>query len=242
MYGGAVPDALTALCRLLATLHDEGGSVAVAGLQGAGSQVGGADSLEMSEQHLRSEAGMLPGVAFIGTGTLTERMWSKPALTVLAIDSPRVDDASNTLQPAARAKVSLRIPPGQDGDAAMQALVAHLEERAPWGAEVTVTPGSIGSAYRIDASGPVYDAARRAFAEAWGVPSIDIGCGGTIPFVAAFAQAYPDAAILVTGVEDPDTRAHGANESLHLGEWRRACHAEALLLQELGQQEFSQQA
>ncbi|MEP7054979.1 MAG: dipeptidase [Actinomycetota bacterium] len=229
MYGGAVPDALTALCRLLATLHDDAGSVAIAGLHNE--SVG---NIEMTEAELRAEAQMLPGVDLIGTGPLTDRMWSKPALTVLAIDSPRVEDASNTLQPASRAKLSLRIAPGQDAVAAMSALIAHLQANAPWGAQVTVTPGETGAAYRINANGPVYDAARRAFATAWGVESVDIGCGGTIPFVASFAEAYPSAAILVTGVEDPDSCAHGANESLHLGEWERACLAEALLLQELG--------
>lgn len=229
MYGGAVPDALTVLCRLLATLHDDAGNVAVAGLHAET-----ADFVETSETELRAEAHVLPGVELIGTGTLSQRMWGKPSVTVLAIDSPRVDDASNTLQPSARAKVSLRLAPGQDTAAAMSALVAHLESHVSWGAQVTVTPGSSGSAYRIEATGPVYDAARQAFATAWGAPSVDIGCGGTIPFIASFAAAYPEAAILVTGVEDPDTRAHGANESLHLGEWRRAALAEALLLQALG--------
>jgi acetylornithine deacetylase/succinyl-diaminopimelate desuccinylase-like protein len=229
MYGGAVPDALTALCRLLATLHDDAGSVAIAGLHDASGS-----AVEMTEDELRTQAQVLPGVDLIGTGSLADRLWNKPALTVLAIDSPRVDDASNTLQPRARAKVSLRIPPGQDAAAAMAALVDHLEAHAPWGAQVTVTPGSIGSAYRIEASGPVYDAARRAFATAWGTPSVDMGCGGTIPFVASFAEAFPSAAILVTGVEDPASRAHGANESLHVAEWQRACLAEALLLNELG--------
>lgn len=234
MYGGVVPDALTVLCRLLATLHDDAGVVAVAGLQ-----PGDVDLVEMSEAQLRAEAHVLPGVELIGAGTLTERMWSRPALTVLAIDSPSVDDASNTLQPVARAKVSLRIAPGQDGAVAMDALGTHLQTHVSWGANVTVTPGSIGSAYRINATGPVFDAARRAFETAWGAPSVDIGCGGSIPFVAAFAAAYPKAAILITGVEDPDTRAHGANESLHLGEWRRAALAEALLLRELGAADFA---
>ncbi len=83
----------------------------------------------------------------------------------------------------------------------------------------------------IDATGPVYDAARAAFREAWdGVDPVDMGVGGSIPFIATFQEMFPSAAILVTGVEDPDSRAHGPNESLHLGEFRRVCVAEALLL------------
>jgi acetylornithine deacetylase/succinyl-diaminopimelate desuccinylase-like protein len=228
-YGGAVPDALTALCRLLATLHDEAGNVAIEGLAGAGPT-----QVEMSEKQLRHESSLLDGVSLIGTGSLTERIWHRSAVSVIGIDCPSVKDASNTLVASARAKVSLRVAPGQDTEAAMRALTDHLTGHAPWGAQVSVVRGESGAAYAIDASGPAYDAAREAFREAWdGTPPVDIGVGGSIPFIAAFAEAYPDAAILVTGVEDPDSRAHGVNESLHLGEFARACVAEALLLAKL---------
>ncbi|HSV66282.1 MAG TPA: dipeptidase [Mycobacteriales bacterium] len=229
IYGGPIPDALTALCRLLATLHDDTGNVAIDGLHTSRT-----DTLDLTEAHLRADGHVLDGVELIGTGTLTERLWTRPAVAVLAIDSPRVAEVSNTLQPVARAVVSLRTAPGQEAKAAIDALVLHLETHAPWGAQVSVTPRRVDEAYAIDARGPVYDAARRAFAAAWGTEPVDVGIGGTIPFVASFADSYPDAAILVTGVEDPDTRAHGANESLHLAEWARACVAETLLLADLG--------
>jgi acetylornithine deacetylase/succinyl-diaminopimelate desuccinylase-like protein len=228
MYGGAVPDALTALCRLIATLHDHRGEVAVAGLTGSS-----ADPLDLTEERLREEAGLLPGVQLIGAGSLTSRLWTKPALAVIGLDTTRTAEASNTLIPSARAKLSLRLAPGQDAEAAYEALVEHLRARAPWGAQVTVTRGEVAAPYRIIASGPHYDAARTAFATAWGVPPVEIGVGGSIPFVAEFAEAFPAASILVTGVEDPDSRAHGANESLHLGEFEKVCLAEALLLAEL---------
>jgi len=227
---GPVPDAITALVRLLATLHDDDGNVAVEGLLGEDT-----DGLDLDEDRLRAESGVLPEVALIGSGTLTSRQWTRPAIAVLAIDAPRTDNVANVLTPTARAKVSLRVAPGDDADRALDALVAHLESRAPWGARVTVSRGAAGSPYRIDAQGPVYDAARAAFEEAWGVAPIDIGVGGSIPFVAEFAAACPDAAILLTGVADPDTRAHGANESLHLDELARGCLAEALLLRNLAQ-------
>jgi acetylornithine deacetylase/succinyl-diaminopimelate desuccinylase-like protein len=230
MYGGAVPDALTALCRLLATLHDDKGDVVVDGLH-----AGPADPLDLTEERLRAEAGVLDGVELIGSGELTERLWTRPALTVIGLDAPRTGQASNTLLPSARAKISLRVAPGDDAERALGALERHLERNAPWGAHVTVHRGEIGSAYAIDVTGPRYDAARAAFAAAWGTAPVHMGIGGSIPFVAEFAEAFPDATILVTGVEDPDSRAHGANESLHLGEFAKVCLAEALLLRNLAE-------
>jgi len=152
---------------------------------------------------------------------------------VLGIDAPRVREAGNVLVPAARAKVSLRLAPGQEPEQAMAALVRHLETNAPWGARVTVTPGASAWPFAVDARGPVFDAARRAFREGWGADPVDIGAGGTIPFVKAFADAFPEAAILLVGVEDPDGRAHGANESLLLEDFRKGCVAEAVLLREV---------
>jgi cysteinylglycine-S-conjugate dipeptidase len=229
MYGGAAPDALTALCRLLATLHDDAGNVAIGGLRS-----GPAADLEYPEERFRREAGLAAGVRTIGTGSMVERLWTRPAVAVLAIDAPAVAEASNTLLPVARAMVSLRVAPGDDAEHAMAALMQHLRDRAPWGAQVKVHRGETGQPFSVHAAGPAYDAARAAFRAAWdGVEPVDIGVGGTIPFIAEFANAFPDAAILVTGVEDPDTRAHGANEGLHLAEFERVCLAEALLLQNL---------
>jgi acetylornithine deacetylase/succinyl-diaminopimelate desuccinylase-like protein len=228
MYGGPLPDALSALSRLLATLHDDRGNVAIEGLVS-----GSADPLDLTEAELREQGGATPGVELIGEGALTERLWTRPAVAVLAIDAPRVAEASNTLVPVARAKVSLRLAPGDDPDRAMEALVKHLEANAPWGAQVTVRPGAAAWPYAVQAEGPVFDAARSAFREAWSVDPVDMGAGGTIPFVKAFAEAYPEAAILLTGVEDPDGRAHGANESLLLDDFRKACLAEALFLERL---------
>jgi acetylornithine deacetylase/succinyl-diaminopimelate desuccinylase-like protein len=230
MYGGAVMDALTALVRLLGCLHDENGDVAVPGLQ----ETRAAD-LDLTEEQLRQDGGVLDGVQLVGTGSLTSRLWTKPALTVVGIDAPSTAKASNTLVPKAKAKLSLRVAPGQDPRQAYEALSAHLRAHAPWGAQVEVTLKETGSGFQARADGPVYDAARAAFADAWGTEPVDMGVGGSIPFIAEFAEIFPDAAILVTGVEDPDTRAHGADESLHLGEFAAVCLAEAVLLERLGQ-------
>ena len=229
MFGGAVPDAITALVRLIATLHDAEGNVAVAGLMS-----GVASDLDYSEERLREESGLLEGVQTIGSGSLLSRLWTKPSITTIGIDAPSVATSSNTLVPQAAAKISMRIAPDEDPQAAYRLLADHLQAHVPWGVKVDVVLDDQGSGFSADAKGPVYDQARAAFTDAWGVPPVDIGVGGSIPFVAAFAERFPDAAILVTGVEDPDTRAHGANESLHLGEFERVCLAEAVLLERLG--------
>jgi acetylornithine deacetylase/succinyl-diaminopimelate desuccinylase-like protein len=228
VYGGPVPDALTTLVQLLATLHDARGDVAVAGLRR-----GDADPLDLTEERLRADAGVLDGVRLLGSGSLTSRLWAGPAVSVVGIDAPAVDSAPLTLVPSARAKVSLRIAPGDDGGAARDALVAHLRAHAPWGAEVTVSAGGAVEPFAARTDGPAYAAARSALAEAWGTGPVEIGVGGSISFVTTMARAFPDAEILITGIEDPDTRAHGANESLHLAEFERACLAEALLLSTL---------
>lgn len=232
LWGGVVPDALTVLVRLLAGLHDDDGNVAVAGLHESR-----AADVDRGPQWVRAESGLLDGVREIGSGTVAQRMWAKPAITVIGIDTTPVAKASNTLIPRARAKVSMRIAPGGDAVAHLEALRRHLEEHAPWGAHVTVTPGDVGQPYAIDATGPVYAAARAAFREAWGTEVVDMGMGGSIPFIAEFAAAFPRAKILVTGVEDPATQAHSVNESLHLGVFERAAVTEALLLAKLGEAE-----
>ena len=229
MWGGVVPDALSALVRLLASLHDDEGNVAVVGLDEAT-----AADVEISPERVRSDTGLLDGVSEIGSGAVVQRLWAKPSITVIGIDTTPIASASNTLVPRARAKVSMRVAPGGDAGEHLAALTRHLETHAPWGAQVTVTPGDLGEPYAIDASGPVYDAARAAFRQAWGADAVDTGVGGSIPFIAEFAAAFPDAAILVTGVEDPATQAHSINESLHLGVLERAATAEALLLEALG--------
>lgn len=229
MWGGVAPDALTALCRLLATLHDDAGDVAVVGLH-----TGSAADVPFTDERVRTDAALLDGVRQIGSGPVVQRLWAKPAIAVLAIDAPSVAQASNTLVPAARATVSMRVAPGGDARQHLDALAEHLRTHAPWGAQVTILDSESGEPYAIDATGPAYDAARSAFRTAWdGADPIDVGQGGSIPFIAEFAKHFPDAAVLVTGVEDPDARAHGIDESLDLTVFRRAATAEALLLADL---------
>jgi acetylornithine deacetylase/succinyl-diaminopimelate desuccinylase-like protein len=224
-FGGAIPDAITTLARLLATLHDANGEVSVPGLVEED-----ATSLHLTEAELRAQAEPVDGITPIGSGSITSRLWTKPAISVLAVDAPPLAEAINQLVPVARAKVSLRIAPGDDPQRAMNALVTHLESHVEWGAEVIVTPGTTGEAFALDTTGAAYDAFRRAFNEAWATETVEMGVGGSIPFVADFAGRYPGATILLTGVADPKSRAHGPNESQDLAELRNGVLAEAIAL------------
>jgi acetylornithine deacetylase/succinyl-diaminopimelate desuccinylase-like protein len=231
MWGGLVPDSLMTLTRLLASLYDDAGDLAVEGL---GS--GPAADVEYPADRLRAESGIAPGVDWVGSGPIVERLWTKPSLTITGLDAPKSAGASNTLVPSARARLSLRIAPGDTAENAVACLQRHLETHVPWGAQVEFTVVDTGEPIAIDAAGPAYDAARAAFKDAWdGVAPVDMGVGGSIPFIAEFLESFPKASVLVTGVEDPDTRAHGANEGLHLAEFERVLLAEALLLVNLAQ-------
>jgi acetylornithine deacetylase/succinyl-diaminopimelate desuccinylase-like protein len=230
MWGGLVPDALMALTRLLSTLWTEDGSPAVEGLVS-----GSAADVEYPEERLRAESGAAPGTSWIGAGPVVERLWSRPAITVTGLDAPRVAGASNTLVPVARARVTVRLAPGDTSANAVARLKEHLAKHVPWGAELGTTVVDSGEPTVLPTAGPAYAAARSALAQAWdGVTPVDMGTGGSIPFIALFQQTFPAATVLVTGVEDPDTRAHGANEGLYLPDFERAVLAEALLLQRLG--------
>ncbi|PZU38058.1 MAG: dipeptidase [Microbacterium sp.] len=225
MFGGAVPDAVTALVKLLATLWDHEGAVAVEGMRSRD-----AATPPYTEQTLREEAGLLPGVSPIGRGEILSRIWNQPSITVTGIDHTTVAAASNTLAPEVSVVVSARVAPGQPAAEAFAALEAHLRARAPFGAELTFTDIDLGDGFLVDTSGWAVGAVRAAFAEGYGVDPVDVGVGGSIPFIADLVREFPDAQILVTGVEDPHSRAHSPNESLHLDTFRHAILSEALLL------------
>ncbi|WP_299087822.1 dipeptidase [uncultured Microbacterium sp.] len=226
MFGGAVPDAMMATIRLLATLWDEDGAVAVAGLAERD-----AETPVYTEETLRSEAGLPAGVDPIGRGSILSRIWNKPTVTVTGIDAPSVTNASNTLSPEVSVVISSRVAPGQPAREAYAALEAHLRAHAPFGAELTFRDVDCGDSFLVDTSGWAVEQARTALAAGYGVDPVDIGVGGSIPFIADLVREFPAAQILVTGVEDPHARAHSPNESLHLDTFRHALVSEALLLE-----------
>ncbi|MCS3843945.1 dipeptidase [Microbacterium sp. AK031] len=225
MFGGAVPDAMMATVRLLSTLWDEDGAVAVEAMSETDTP-----TPEYSEETLRDEAGLLPGTSPIGRGTILSRIWNKPAVTVIGIDATSVASASNTLLPEVTVVISARVAPGQSGEDAYAALEAHLRAHAPFGAELTFSDVDLGDGFLVDTSGWAVGLARQAMADGYGAEPVDLGVGGSIPFIADLVREFPEAQILVTGVEDPHARAHSPNESLHLDTFRHAVATEALLL------------
>ncbi len=228
MFGGAAPDAMLAMVRLLATLHDEAGSVAVDGLTSAEGE-----SPEYPETQLSQEAAFLDGVTSIGKGSIPSRLWFQPSITVTGIDAPSVANASNTLLPSVSVRVSARVAPGQSGADAYAAIERHCLAHAPFGASIVIDDVDSGDPFLVDTSGWAVTEVKDAMALAWGVDAVETGIGGSIPFIPDLVELFPDAQILVTGVEDPDSRAHSPNESLHLGVFRRAILTEAVLLAKL---------
>lgn len=225
LFGGLYPDALTTLCRLMATLHDEDGTVAVPGL--VSEEVEG---LDLSSEEAAQLAGAVPGLAELGEGTLVSRLWTRPAISVLAIDAPPVSEAINQLVPVARAKVSMRTAPGEDTEGALQALKAHLEANVPWGAEVTISGTESGRGFALATEGEAFDAWKSGMREAWGTEPVEMGVGGSIPFVAAFSEMLPEAPILLTGAGDPTSSVHAPNESQDLDDLEKSVLAEAIAL------------
>jgi cysteinylglycine-S-conjugate dipeptidase len=231
VYGGAVPDALTALARVLSSLHTETGDIAIRGLVSAD---GAATGTEVDEEALRRGAGVLPEVCLTGSGALAERLWNRPAAAVLGIDAPEAPGAPAQLVPSARAKVALRLAPGDDPRRAMALLEQHLEAHAPWGARVECEPLEFVEPF-LAADGEARELGLLALAEAWGTEPVQVGLGGSIALLAPLANAAPRATFLLTGVEDPEANIHAPNESVHLAELRRACEAEIRLLNHLAE-------
>lgn len=230
-YGGPVPDALTVLSRLIATLHDEQGNVAVDGLH-SGAPF---EPEVVNEADIRQFASLRPGVRLIGTGSLADRLWARPAIAVLGIDAPSTADAANKLVPVARAKISVRLAPGDDITKAKTAIEEHFSSQAAvaWGAEVSLSFLNEGNSHLIDATGTAFDAFDAACRDTWGCAPVNAGSGGSLPMVAEIASTFPQAALLLTGVADPESRAHSENESVHLGELMNCCISEAILLERL---------
>jgi acetylornithine deacetylase/succinyl-diaminopimelate desuccinylase-like protein len=225
MYGGAVPDAMLALVRILGSMWDENGSVTISGLFLAENS-----NLDYSEAQLRSDSGLLPSTLPIGSGPILPRIWTKPALTLIGLDYPTVALSSNTLVPSLKAKLSLRIAPGDDPERALEALKGHILAHNTLGAEITFGAVELGKPFSLGESGWAKTLAEHSLSLAFGEKSVDIGIGGSIPFIAELERVFPSAQVLVTGVEDPDSRAHSPNESLHLEGFQSAILAQLLFL------------
>ena len=222
-FGGAAPDALLALLHALASLHDERGDVAVRGLRREPWPGG-----DLPEAEFRELAGVPDGVSLMGTGSLGERIWSGPAITVTGLDAPAVEGAPSAVAAHARARLNLRVHPGQDSAEASAALLEHLRRQRPFGVELDAyADGDAGNGFRADTKGLAYDAARAALRSAWGVEPVERAVGGAIPFVSALSRALPASEILLFGAQDARCGMHAPNERVLLDELERAIVAEA---------------
>jgi cysteinylglycine-S-conjugate dipeptidase len=230
MFGGAAPDALGALVHVLASLRDERGDTVVGGLDGTGRWQGA----DYPEERFRRDAGVLDDAPLLGSGSVADTLWARPAATVLAIDAPPVAQATAAVQGRARALVNLRVPPGQDAAEAQRLLVAHLEAAAPWGVHVEVEPRTLGQPFAARTDGPGFAALATAMETAFGRPLTTVGQGGAIPLCSRLAEAHPDAEILLFGVEEPACRIHSPDESVDPREIERTAYGLALLLASLG--------
>lgn len=228
-FGGAAPDAVTAMIRILDTLHDENGDTVIPGVDS-----GRWDGAAMDEPVYREGSAILPGVAFLGTGSLADRVWMKPSVTVLGMDLPNTAEASNVLLPSVTAKLSMRIIPGSDADAQLEALMAHLRSQRPWNCVVEVEKVKVGHAFRVDESHPAIPAAMDAMREAYGREVESIGSGASIPLVASIKKVAPDAAILLWGAEDTkQSRIHASDESVDPDEIERMIVTQTLFIRKL---------
>lgn len=230
-FGGAAPDPLMALIKMLATLRDERGDLSVPGI--ATDQVW--PGVQYDEADFRTDSGMLAGTQRIGSGTVADQLWARPTLTVLGIDAPPVVGAVAAIQPRAAAKLNLRVPPGADAVALGEAVIAHLRAVAPWGVTVEASAGEPGLPFSADTSGEAFRVLSEALTDAYdGVRTVTRGGGGSIPLTTTLSRINPSAEIVLLGVPDPESRIHSTNESVHPEEIRRIALGEALFLRRLG--------
>lgn len=231
MFGGPTLDAVTAASRMISTLHDDVGNVAVEGVT-VNDAANVADVI-WEEGDFRRDATTLDGVILLGTGDLAARVWAKPAISVIGFDAPPTGEAVNAIIPKATFRLSMRTVPGQSVEVAAKKLEEHLFEHAPFGAHVEVTVKEMGPSYIADLDSKVVTNYRRALSKAWGTEAVVTGLGASIPFISQFEETFPESTVIVTGVEDPSTNAHGQNESQSIKVLKNATVAEALFLAEL---------
>jgi cysteinylglycine-S-conjugate dipeptidase len=231
MFGGPAPDALLGLIQMLATLHDEHGNTTVDGLDATQTWSG----VEYSAEQFRKDANVLDGVELMGDGTPADLLWARPSATVIGIDAPHVIGSANAVQASAAARVSLRLPPGVTGQAAQDALVAHLQSRVPWGLQCEIERVAMGDPFVGSLDGPAFESLKAAMEDAFGRPMQTEGQGGSIPLCNVLAETYPDAEIFLMGVEEPKCLIHAPNESVDPSEIERLALAEALFLENYAQ-------
>jgi acetylornithine deacetylase/succinyl-diaminopimelate desuccinylase-like protein len=238
MWGGPVPDAAMALSRMLASLTDSDGRIAVPGMYDrvrplTDAERASLDSLPVDAAAFRAQAGLVEGASLLGGRNPLETNWRQPSLALNAVEASTRRDARNILVDSAWARIGVRIVPDMDPLEVRDAVVEHLRARVPWGLRTTFVTETASGAWYTSPEHPAFDAARRALARGYGREAVFIGCGGSIPFVEPMSAALGGVPALLIGVEDPYTNAHAENESLGLDDWRKAVRGAICLYHEL---------
>jgi acetylornithine deacetylase/succinyl-diaminopimelate desuccinylase-like protein len=228
IFGGPVPDALIALCQIIATFHNKQGTIQVPGLapsdwQGAG----------IPEEEFLRAANLLPGVDLIGNASLSAQLWAGYAINVIGLDAPAIAGASNSLIATARARINLRIPPDQSAERALARLLQHIQSVTLWHAHVAISDSHANDGFVAKVDGPAYTAARQALKEAYGNDVEITGDGASIPLTTVLSEQFPQAEILIWGAEDLAARIHGPDESVDLEEFERVILTQVLFLEKL---------
>ena len=231
MFGGPAPDALAALIQMLSTLRDEHGNTTIRGLDATQTWTGAV----YPPEQFRKDANVLDGVDLLGDSTVSDLLWARPAATVLGIDCPPVVGSSAAIQPESRARINLRVPPGMDAKQAQDALIEHLRAVAPWHVQLDFEREADGEPFVGSTSGPAFAAMNEAMTEAYGREATQEGQGGSIPLCNVFQETFPDAEIMLIGVEEPLCLIHAPNESVDPSEIENMALTEALFLQHYAQ-------
>jgi acetylornithine deacetylase/succinyl-diaminopimelate desuccinylase-like protein len=240
MWGGPVPDPVQAMAKILATLTDDDGRIAIPGIYDevaapTATERAALAKLPFDHGKFRGDAGMDPDFALAGEKgfSVYEQLWLRPVITVIALEASPIKGSSNQIVPSARARISLRLVPDMDPQRCIDKMIAHVRRVAPYGVTLRIKSEGGTPAWWCNPEGPAFEAAKRALAKGFGHEVALIGAGGSIPFVGPFAEAFGGAPALLVGLEDPICNAHAENESLNLDDWRAAIKGAVHLYDEL---------
>ncbi|MDR1034278.1 MAG: M20/M25/M40 family metallo-hydrolase [Bifidobacteriaceae bacterium] len=229
-FSGPILDPLTQLCRIIATFHDENGDLQINGLKSEAKP-----EIDDSETTFKHEIGLLNGGKLAGTSSISHRLWGKPTFTLIGIDATDVAHASNTITNQVRAALSFRLAPSENPSDAVQAIKKHILANNEYGAKITFeSADETGFGFTADLESDRAKAVIAGIRKAWGEDVVAAGMGGSIPFAKMYETAYPNALVLVTGVESPDSYAHGDNESADLNDLRKIILGHTLAVYNLG--------
>lgn len=239
MWGGPLADPVQALAKMIASVTDAKGRMAIPGIYSKVRKLSQAEEkslkvLRYTEQDFRKQSGILSKTKLMcAPKDLLRAQWYQPSFSVNAIQASTKKDCANIINEAAWCHVGIRIVQNMDPHQTMAALKKHLLKNAPWGVTVEFSGEQAAPAWTTAVEAPVFAAASRALEKGFGHPTVFMGCGGSIPFVGPFSKVLGGAPALLVGVEDPYTNPHSENESLHIGDFTKSILSSIHLFEEL---------